>query len=104
VSAGPVYYYVYYRVASAHADAARRALARVLERVERSTGISGHWLSRSDEPLLWMEVYEAVRDTAAFEAILAEAVAGSGLAECLAPGAARRTERFVAATSGKIGG
>jgi hypothetical protein len=102
VSAGPVYYYVYYRVASAHAEAARRAVARILERVERSTGISGRWLTRSDEHLLWMEVYEAVLNTTAFEATLAEAVAGSGLAECLAPDATRMTERFVAASSGKL--
>jgi hypothetical protein len=104
VSAGPVYYYVYYRVAAAHADAARRAVARVLEHVERTTGISGRWLARRDERLLWMEVYEAVRDTGEFEAALAEAVAVSGLAECLALGAARATERFVAASSGKPGG
>ncbi len=97
MSTAPVSYYVYYRVAAIHVDAARGAVATMLGRLEQRTAISGRLLQRQDEPLLWMEVYEGVRDTEAFDAILAELLDASKLAALLAPGAARKTERFVAA-------
>jgi hypothetical protein len=97
MSATPVHYYVYYRVAAAHANAARQAVAALLAQLEQRSFVIGRLLCRQDEPLLWMEVYEGVRDTRAFEAALAELVDASGLAALLAPGATRKTERFVAA-------
>jgi hypothetical protein len=97
VSAGTVHYYVYYRVAVAHAAAARRAIAAVLMLLERRVGVAGHLLRRQDEPLLWMEVYDGVRDPAAFEAALAQLLDERGFAGFLAPGSTRKVERFVAA-------
>jgi Domain of unknown function (DUF4936) len=97
LSAPPVSYYVYYRVAADRADAARHAVAIMLRRLEQRTTISGRLLRRHDEPLLWMEVYEGVRDTEAFDAALAELLHASNLATLLAPGASRTTERFIAA-------
>ncbi len=94
-SAAPVSYYVYYRVAAAHAEAARHAVAAMLRRLEQRTAVSGRLLRRQDEPLLWMEVYEGVRDTEAFDAVLAELLDASKLAALLAPGATRKTERFI---------
>jgi hypothetical protein len=44
-----------------------------------------------------MEVYEGVRDTVAFEAVLADLIDASGLMALVEPGATRKTERFVAA-------
>ena len=96
-SAVPVSYYVYYRVSAAHATAARQAVGAMLTLLEQRTYVSGRLLRRQDEPLLWMEVYESVRDTAAFDAVLAELLDASGLAALLEPGAARKTERFIAA-------
>ena len=96
MSAVPVSYYIYYRVSAEYAHAAWHAVAELLTSLEQRTFISGRLLRRQDEPLLWMEVYEGVRDPAAFDATLAELLAGSGLAAFLAPGATRKTERFVA--------
>ena len=93
----PVHYYIYYRVDSASAEPAWNAVTQILELVERRAGVSGRWLRRADEPLLWMEVYEAVHDATGFEAALTQAVAESGLGACLEAGAARKTERFVVA-------
>jgi len=69
----------------------------MLASLEQRTHISGRLLRRQDEPLLWMEVYESVRDTVAFDAALSELLSVSGLAALLEPGATRKTERFVAA-------
>ncbi len=95
MSEPPIYYYVYYRIALDHADAAARAVRRILADVEKCTGIAGRRLRRSDDTLLWMETYEGIRDRAAFESALAAAVKESGLARCLAAGGARTVERFV---------
>ena len=95
-SAGAVHYYVYYRVLPTHAAAAKAALARILAQVEERTGVAGRLLQRQDEPLLWMEIYENVRDGHDFERVLAELLAAADFAAVLAPGSARKTERFVA--------
>lgn len=97
VRVDPVSYYVYYRVSAARANSARQVVATMLTLLEQRTSVSGRLLRRQDEPLLWMEVYEGVRDTAAFNAVLAELLDASGLAALLEPGATRKTERFVAA-------
>ena len=96
-SAALVSYYVYYRVAAAHVTAARQAVAAMLTLLEQRTYVAGRLLHRQDEPLLWMEVYEGVRDTVAFEAALADLLGASGLTALLEPGVTRKTERFVAA-------
>ena len=96
MSAPAVHCYVYYRVDAAHAVAARHAVADVLGRVEARAGVAGRLLRRSDDPLLWMEVYENVREPVRFEAILDELIAAHCFARFLAPGARRTIERFVA--------
>ncbi len=96
-SIAPVSYYVYYRVAPAQVVAARRAVTGILKSLEQRIAVSGRLLRRQDDPLLWMEVYESVRDTTVFETALAELLDASGLAALLAPDTARTTERFVAA-------
>jgi len=96
-SAVLVSYYVYYRVAAAHVTAARQAVAAMLTLLEQRTYVAGRLLHRQDEPLLWMEVYEGVRDTVAFDAVLVDLLSASGLTALLEPGATRKTERFVAA-------
>lgn len=97
MSEPPLYYYVYYRIAVDHADAAARAVRRIVSDVEKHTGIAGRCLRRGDDRLLWMEAYEGVRDRAAFDRALAAAVKESGLARCLAAGGTRTVERFVSA-------
>lgn len=90
--------YIYYRIDAAHAAAARRAIASVLARLEERTGIIGRLLRRQDEPLLWMEVYEDVRDPAGFELMLADLLATQRFSQYLVQGSTRRVERFVANT------
>jgi hypothetical protein len=97
VSVAAVHYYIYYRVAAEHAAAAQRAIAAVLALLERRSGVAGRLLRRQDEPLLWMEVYDGVRDPATFEAALAGLLAEHDFAAFIAPGSARKIERFVAA-------
>ena len=96
ISAGAVHYYVYYRVLPTHPAAAKAALARILTQLEERTGVTGRLLQRQDEPLLWMEIYEGVRDAHGFERVLSKLLAAADFTALLAPGSARKTERFVA--------
>lgn len=47
--------------------------------IENQCGVRGQWLHRRDDPATYMEVYEGVGDTAAFEALLAREGAKLGV-------------------------
>ena len=51
-------------------------------------------MTKREEPNLWMEVYEAVSDSAAFEHALDNAVQELQLVQLLAPGSLRHVECF----------
>lgn len=92
----PVHVYCYYRVPSAHAGAARQAVALIFRALEERFGVIGRLLQGEEEPTLWMEVYDQVRDAERFLATLATLCAAHDFSALLAPGSARRIERFVA--------
>jgi hypothetical protein len=81
----PVHYYVYYRIAAPHAAAARAVIEAVLRALEDRAGIVGRLLQRVDEPLLWMEVYENVRNPERFEATLGDLLRARRFTAFLAP-------------------
>ena len=89
--------FVYYRVAAATEAAVRARVDALQTEVFAATGIRGRLLRRRDDPSTWMEVYEAVDDTAAFEQVLDAALARHGFAALLGPGEVRHSERFVPA-------
>ena len=88
--------YVYYRIAPEQAAAARKAVAAVLATLEERHGVIGRLLRGAEEPLLWMEVYENLRDAEGVLADLDRLLGERGFGAFLAHGSARRTERFVA--------
>jgi Domain of unknown function (DUF4936) len=96
VIATPVHYYCYYRIDPAQAHAARAAVAFMFRALEDRLGILGRLFQGEREPLLWMEVYEPLRNEKRFEAALAELCASQRFHTFLAPGSERRIERFVA--------
>lgn len=87
-------YYVYYRVNRARSAEAEKTILELLGAVKQATGVSGRLLKKRSEPLLWMEVYEPVRDDAKFEAELAAAVSRLKLPDYLEPDTHRRVECF----------
>ena len=87
-------YYIYYRVASENAAKCEARALELIAAVKDATGVAGRLLKKRSEPLLWMEVYDSVRDDAKFELELAQAVAELKLGECLQEGAGRRLECF----------
>ena len=104
MSAPLVNCYVYYRIGSAQATAARHALAAIMRALEERAGIGGRLLRQQEDPSLWMEVYENVHDPERFEATLNDLLAAHRFAAFLEPGSARKTERFVAFADDVAGG
>ena len=96
MSLSPVNFYIYYRIAASHATDAHTALAGVMVALEKEFGVSGRLLCAQDDAALWMEVYENVGDPVPFEAALNNLLGETRFAAWVAPGSARRTERFVA--------
>ena len=71
----------------ARLDELRSAVQRLFSEVERKCSVRGRWMRRRDDPTTYMEVYEGVEDTAAFEALLEREGAKLGVP--------RRLERFL---------
>jgi hypothetical protein len=87
-------YYIYYRVAPAHKETCELRVLELFSAVKQSTNVAGRLLKKRKEPLLWMEVYENVRDDAKFELELEQAATQLKLAECLQESTPRRIECF----------
>jgi hypothetical protein len=96
VSPLPVHFYIYYRIAASHAADARTALEGVMDALQKRFAVRGRLLCAQNDAALWMEVYENVGDPVPFEAALNDLLEETRFAACVAPGSARRTERFVA--------
>jgi hypothetical protein len=89
-------YYIYYRVTPERAATCEQRVLELFSALKQNTAIAGRLLKKRSEPLLWMEVYENVRDDAKFELELAQATLQLKLAECLQDGSSRRLECFEA--------
>jgi len=86
-------YYVYYRIEPARLRQLWPLVQQLFLEIEKQTGIRGRWLRRSDDPTTYMEVYEGVKDEAAFEALLEGGSAKLGAQFNLR----RKVERFISA-------
>ncbi len=95
MSAPPVNFYIYYRIATAHAAAARAAIDTFMQALIEQFAVNARLLRAQHDPTLWMEIYENVADPERFQAGLADALDRAGFASWLSPGSTRRTERFV---------
>lgn len=89
-------YYIYYRVTPERAPGCEARVLELFTAVQQATNVIGRLLKKRSEPLLWMEVYENVRDDAKFELELAQAVTQLKLEECFQEGSGRRVECFEA--------
>jgi hypothetical protein len=96
VSPLPVHFYIYYRIAASHAADARTTLEGVMDALQKQFAVRGRLLCAQNDAALWMEVYENVGDPVLFEAALNDLLGETRFASWVAPGSARRTERFVA--------
>ena len=89
-----VSYFIYYRVALGQESAAREHAERLQAGLHQSTGVRGRLMTKRDDPNLWMEVYEAVRDAGGFERALELALSDGEFDSLLADGSRRRVECF----------
>lgn len=88
-------YYIYYRVDGRQTEAARARVSALQAALQERLGITGRVLKKRYESLLWMEVYEGVRDAAAFEQAIDELVEKVQFDEVLQLGSVRVAECFV---------
>ena len=63
-------YYVYYKFDPARVAEMRSLVESLFSEIEKQCGVRGRWMRRRDDPSTYMEVYEDVRDAAAFEALV----------------------------------
>jgi hypothetical protein len=89
-------YYIYYRVAPQYAKACEARVLDLFSNLKQSTSVAGRLLRKRSEPLLWMEVYDGVRDDAKFELELEQAAIQLDLGQYLQEGSTRRVECFEA--------
>jgi Domain of unknown function (DUF4936) len=89
-----VSYFIYYRVAPGRESAARDHVEHLRASLLQSTGVRGRLMSKRGEPNLWMEVYEAVHDSASFQRALELALSEIEFDTLLADGSQRRVECF----------
>ena len=84
------HYYVYYKISPDQIPKVREAVQTLFNTLEKQCGVRGRWMHRRDDPSTYMEVYEEVKDAAAFEALLEREGAKLGVQ--------RKLERFVNAS------
>jgi hypothetical protein len=89
-------YFIYYRVSADRAQACEARVLDLFSTLKQATNVSGRLLRKRREPLLWMEIYENVRDDAKFELELEQATTQLKLNECLPEGETRHSECFEA--------
>jgi len=84
------HYYVYYKLPPERIPELRGMVERLFQEIERQCGVRGRWMRRRDDASTYMEIYEEVKDAAAFEALLEREGARLGVP--------RKLERFVNAS------
>ncbi len=89
------HYYLYYRVDAAHTLEADAAVKQIQYALMTRFSIAGRLLKKRDEPLLWMEIYEDVPTSTAFESALKQAEEKSGISRYLLGDGLRHLECFV---------
>lgn len=82
-------YYVYYKIAPGQLTQLWPKVQDLFRRAKLEFDVTGRWMRRRDDPTTYMEVYEEVRDEAAFEVLLEREGAKFGVP--------RKVERFISA-------
>ena len=82
-------YYVYYKLAPEKVETFRALVETLFRKIRSECGVRGRWMRRRDDPSTFMEVYEDVKDDAAFAALLEREGAKLGVP--------RKLERFISA-------
>ena len=87
-------YFVYYQVAPGRLTEAENCVLQLLSEVRKATDIAGRLLRKRNTPALWLEIYENIRDDAAFELALAETSMRLEFDRFLPPESVRRMECY----------
>lgn len=82
-------FYVYYKVPPGELAKLRPQVQDLFRQIREKFGVQGRWMHRRDDASTYMEVYEGVKDEAAFEALLEREGGKLGMP--------RKVERFISA-------
>jgi len=82
-------YYVYYKIDPQRLDQFRPKVETLFKTLQQQFGVRGRWMRRRDDPATYMEVFEGVKDEAAFDTALEREGAKLGVS--------RKIERFISA-------
>ena len=88
------HYYIYYRVDAKDTHTLKILVASMQARLKCQTGMAGRFLTKRDDPLLWMEIYEGVENAEKFETALMQGVEQFEIEMFLADGSQRKIECF----------
>jgi hypothetical protein len=77
-----------------HIGEASRAAKQTVEQMWALTGVNGQLMTKINEPLLWMEVYNDISDLTTFLSAMHECVVQSNLSRWLQGEPQRHTEIF----------
>ncbi|MBT9613220.1 MAG: DUF4936 family protein [Burkholderiales bacterium] len=89
------HYYIYYQVNPERLLEADAAVKQIQYEMEAHFSIAGRLLKKRDEPMLWMEVYENVPSSTAFEAALKQVEDKTGIMQYMLGDGQRHLECFV---------
>ena len=89
-----LHYYIYYQVDSKDTDTLKTLVNSMQARINCQTGVKGRFLTKRDDPLLWMEIYEEVKNLEQFEWVLMKEVEKFEIEMFLADGSQRKLECF----------
>ncbi|MGB8857148.1 MAG: DUF4936 family protein [Burkholderiales bacterium] len=86
-------YFIHYPVKGEHASAVEARLRGVHSTLLLQLGVKGRLVKNVDDPLLWMEIYDNIVATSAFENLLEQQLADNGIFDLLSR-EQRKVERF----------
>ncbi|MBU6460045.1 MAG: DUF4936 family protein [Proteobacteria bacterium] len=64
------HYFIYYTLGARDKDEVFNLTLNLMQKIKEETGISGRLLEKGDIATTWLEIYEGIQDSEAFETVM----------------------------------